>query len=690
MKKILFVLIIMLGWSGAYAQTDRSKAPAPGPAREIKLGEYQTFTLKNGLKVFVVENHKLPRVQFSLQLRNNPILEGDKAGYVSLAGDLIGTGTKTRTKAQLDEAVDFIGATLNTSASGVFASSLTKHTDKLLDLMTDVLYNPSFASEELDKLKTQTLSTLAANKESPGTIASNVQHVLVYGKDHPYGELTTEKTVESVSLDDCKKYYNTYFKPGNAYLAIVGDIDLKNAKKLAKKYFEKWPAGDAPNPTYTTPRQPEKTFVALVDRPTSVQSVISIGYPVELRPGDPDAIKADVLNQILGGGFSSRLMQNLREDKAFTYGARSSLEDDPLVGAFNASASVRNEVTDSSVYEFIYEMKRIREAPVTDDELAAAKAYISGAFGRALERPQTVANFAINTAKYNLPANYYANYVKNIAATTKEDVTSAAAKFMRPDHAYIIVVGKGSEVADKLKKFGEVKYYDIYGEHYTPKAGAGLPPGLTAEKVVGKYLEAIGGKDKLQKVKSAKLVYKASAMGMELIRTDLKKLPAKSIIEVVAGGNTFQKLVSDGKNLSLMVGGQKPPLDSKIQEMQIFDGSLFKELLYPSMNVKVALQGIQQVEGKDAYVVEYTLPQGAIITEFYDSGTGLKVQTVQTVETPQGEMVITRKYDAYKEVEGVKFPHMITQSQGPMNIAFEVTSLEVNPALEDKLFEVEK
>src|SRR5690554_3980115 len=236
----ILLLAVTLVAPTLYGQVDRTKAPEPGPAREIEIGEYQTFTLKNGLQVFVVENHKLPRVQFSLQLRHDPVYEGEKAGYVSMAGELIGTGTTSRSKAQLDEEVDFIGAALNTSAQGIFASSLTKHTDKLLDLMTDVLYNPAFNPDELEKIKTQTRSAIVANREDPEVIASNVRDALVYGKDHPYGDLVTEKTLDAITLEDCKAYYNTYFRPNNAYLAIVGDIDLKTAKKLVNKHFGKW------------------------------------------------------------------------------------------------------------------------------------------------------------------------------------------------------------------------------------------------------------------------------------------------------------------------------------------------------------------------------------------------------------------------------------------------------------------
>lgn len=359
MKNLIIFICLLVTVVSVQAQIDRTKAPLPAPAREIKIGDYQTFTLKNGLQVFVVENHKLPRIQFSLQLKNDQLFQGEKEGYVSMAETLMGTGTKTKTKAQLDEETDFIGATLNTGGNGIFASSLSKHSTKLLDLMTDVLFNPSFPPEEMEKLKTQTLSGLAASKDDPNSIAGNVRNALLYGSQHPYGLFTTEKSVGSITLEDCKNYYNTYYRPNNAYLIIVGDIDLKTAKSLTEKYFAKWTAGEVKYPTYTQPKEPAKTYVAMVDRPTSVQSVINIAYPVSLMPGTQDAIKARVTNQILGGGFSSRLMQNLREKHGYTYGASSRLSPDNLVGNFNASASVRNDVTDSSVFEFMSELKRM-------------------------------------------------------------------------------------------------------------------------------------------------------------------------------------------------------------------------------------------------------------------------------------------------------------------------------------------
>ena len=689
MKEIKLLLVIAMISATAYGQVDRSKAPEPGPARVIEIGEYQTFTLKNGLQVFVVENHKLPRVQFSLQLRHEAVYEGEKAGYVSMAGELLGTGTKTRSKAELDEQVDFIGASLNTSANGIYASSLTKHTPALLELMTDVLYNPAFNPDELEKIKTQTLSALTANKEDPQAIASDVRNVLVYGKDHPYGDLVTEKTVGSITLEDCRAYYNTYFKPNNAYLAIVGDINLKTAKAMVEKNFGKWEKGTVPSPVFPVPQPPEKTFVALVDRSSAVQSVITVAHPVELKPGSPDAIRAGVMNNILGGGgLSSRLNQNLREHKAFTYGAHSSLSSDRLIGSFDADVSVRNAVTDSAVVELLSELRRIRNEPVTEDELSAAKAYISGSFGRSLENPATIANFAINTAKYNLPEDYYDNYVKNVAAVTNEEVQAVAKKLINPDRAYILLVGKGSEIAPKLKRFGEVKYFDIYGNPYTPSATASLPGGLTVEKVIQNYIEAIGGVAKINAVKSYKVSSKASVPGAELVINNYWNAPNKIAVEISANGSLFQKVTSDGKEVSIEVMGQKSPIDEATREQTLFECYIVPELVYQKAGVTLKLLGIEKVEDKDAYAIEYTYPSGSTATAYFDTESGLKIKSVKVLKTPQGEMTQSTSYADYKEKGGVLFPYTVIQDVGPQSLKMEVTSMEINVPVEEKIFEI--
>ncbi|MDZ7607672.1 MAG: pitrilysin family protein [Cyclobacteriaceae bacterium] len=688
MKRIYILLIIASLGIDAIAQLDRTKAPAPGPAPEIKIGTPETFELKNGLKVLVVENHKLPRVAFNLVLNFEAIKEGDKAGYASLAGDMLRSGTKTRSKDQLDEEIDFIGATLATSATGIYAASLTKHQDALLQLMTDVLYNPSFPVEELEKLKKQTLSGLAAEKDDPASIASNVRSVMLYGKDHPYGELTTEETVSKITIDDCRNFYGQYYTPQIAYLAIVGDINLKDAKKLVKKYFGKWESKTIQLPKFSASSAPEKTFVALVDRSNSVQSEIRVAWPIVLKKGDPDVIKANLMNVILGSGFSSRLNQNLREKHAYTYGAGSSISSDMVVGNFNASTSVRNDVTDSAIYEIMDELKRIINETAEEKELASAKAYVTGNFSRSLEDPQTIASFALNVKRYGLPADYYTNYLKNVDAVTLGDIKAMAAKYIKPENANIIVVGKGTDVADKLAAFGEVKYYDIYGNNYVPVKSE-IPAGVTASTVMEKYLEAIGGKEKAKTLMDMRMSITTEVQGMNLDIVVLSKAPNKSKTVVTMGGQTVMNSVFDGENASMSQMGQTVPVGEEQKMDMAFDAAIVSELLIAELGLEMQLTGIETIEGKKAYAVEITKPSGGKTTFYYDMESGLKVRSSAVAEGPQGAMVQNTDLSDYREVSGVKFPFVMILPMGPMNMTGNVQKIEVNTGISDSEFAVQ-
>jgi len=484
---------------------DRSIRPAGAEAPVIKIGDYQSFELPNGLKVFVVENHKIPRLAYSLVLDYDPVFEGEMAGYTSFSGQLLRTGTTTRTKDQIDEAVDMIGANLNTSAGGVYANCLTRHNETLLSIMSDVLLNAEFKAEELEKIRTQTLSGLEADKNDPGAISQRVNQIIVYGNNHPYGENTTEESVKKITLEKCTEFYKTYL--------------LEEAKPLVEKYFGSWKTGDVPKANYALPKAPARTTVVIVDRPNAVQSTINVTYPVDLKPGSPDEIKVKFANTILGGG-TFRLFSNLREKHSWTYGAYSSIQSDKLIGKFNASAEVRNPVTDSSFTEILAEMSRLRTEPVPDDELNMVRNYMMGNFGRSLENPSTVANFAINTARYNLPKDYYSTYLTKLASITAADVQQVAQKYIRPDNAYLLVVGKADELAPKLKKFsksGEIRYYDTDARLYDPsKKLKPAPAGVTAEQVINNYIAAIGGAKMLKKVKDVTINAGATMQGMPI------------------------------------------------------------------------------------------------------------------------------------------------------------------------------
>ncbi len=699
MKNILtFALTGLLTVTiSAQVQIDRTKAPTPGPAPKISIGKAEKFVLENGLKVIVVENHKIPKVSFQLTVDMDPVLEGNKVGYTDMAGELISAGTENMTKSQIDEEIDFIGASIQSYSNGMFASSLKKHQEKLLALMSDILLNPAFPQDELDKKKKQAISGIKSAKSNPNVIISRVGNVLRNGKEHPYGQLQTKAHVEAITIDDCKSFYKNYFRPNISYLVIVGDITAAEAKPLVENYFGKWEKGDVPQNEYEQPSADWNTRVAFVNKPGAVQSVINVTYPIDLKPGDQDELTAKVANAILGGGvFSGRLMQNLREDKAFTYGARSSIRSRKLVGSFNASASVRNEVTDSAITEFMYELNRMSSEKVTPEELSLVKNNMNGTFALSLENAQTIARFALNTERYNLPADYYETYLEKLAAITVEDIERVAKKYIRPENAIVLVVGNKEECAEKLTKFasnGKVEYYDYEANPIVSKPKVELPAGLTAEKVHEDYLFAITGESsmknvqkKYKKFKSLTTVASASVEQMgqtfTIQMTSKAKSPNMSSIEIKVAemGMVVEKAVyNNGKGISTNMQTGKKNLEGKDLAKQKEQSMLDKELKWKELGYAMDLISIEEINGKNAYKVQMTSKDGEVRNVYYDTESNLKVYASSKETGADGtENQVSQEFSDYKEVNGMKFPHKIAMVNGEQEMEFVVTKIEVN------------
>ncbi len=691
MKKIILNLLFLSIAGMLTAQVDRSKMPEPGPAPKIELGETQSFTLENGLKVFVVENHKLPRVAFSLQLDRDPIVEGDKAGYIQMAGDLMSKGTKNMTKDEMNFAIDYIGASFFTSSQSVYAASLKKHQDKLLSIMSDVVKHPNFKEEELEKIRTQMISGLQTEKDDPDAIARKVRGVLIYGKEHPYGELMSEETVNNITLADAQSYYDTYFKPNISYLAVVGDIDLKEAKALVEKHFGDWKKGEVPTHKYEMPAPPKGTQVVFVNKPGAVQSVISVSNAISLKPGTPDVVKSAITNGILGGGFVSKLNLNLREAHSYTYGARSNISSDEVVGNFTASAKVRNEVTDSALVETMKELKNMRNGKITEDELETIKNFRTGTFAIGLESAQTRAQYAISIERFGMPKDYYSNYLKNVAAVTLDDVQSSAMKYIKPSSGYIIVVGNQDEVADKVKAFAsgmQVKFYDSEGNEVDETTLKEVPAGVTAEKVLEDYITAIGGTKKLGKVQSLQQNVSVSMGGMNLAASSVHQLPNKYMSQMKMGEMVVQKQVFNGTKGQVTSQGQTNDMTAEELASMKIEAVPFAELAYLSNQLPLNLKGIDTKNEEEVYVLEVILPNDEKQTNFYSIATGLKVGEQSVEEGPAGSVVVMSTIGDYQDVKGVKYPFSVTQSFGPQVLEVKVKEIVVNGKVAEDAFKL--
>jgi zinc protease len=673
---------------------DRSIRPTAGAAATIQLKKPEMFTLDNGLKVFVVENHKSPNISLSIQLDIPPMLEGEKTGLSSFSGELLGTATETRTKDQINEEVDFIGASLNTSGGGVSGSCLKKHLPKFMNVFSDVLLKPVFNQEELDKIKTQTKSSLASNKTSPESMAGNLKARMVYGKNHPYGEVMMEANVDNITLEDCKKYYSDYFRPNVGYLAIIGDITLAEAKELCTKYFAGWKKGEIPK-SYIPPVQgPSQTKVCFVDKPGATQTTIHITYPVDYKPGSEDAIKCAVMDDILGGSFSARLFRNLRETYRLTYGAYSDLSSDKYVGNFDANADVRTIATDSALVQFFYEINRMRNEPVSKGELQGVINNLTGKFSLALEQPSTIARFAMNIDKYDLPTDYYANYLTALSKVTIEDVQAMAKKYLKPDNAYIILVGDKEVISKDVAKYskdGKIAYYDSYGNDFVELKKA--PEGVTGWTVLDNYIKAIGGEVAMKKVTSLKIVMSATLQGMAIDQTVMKKAvkggTPKMKSSFGSGMMVLQSSVFDGTTgySADMQSGKKDFTPEEITEMKM-DAQMFPELFYKTNGYQFNLLGIDKVDEKEAYKIEMVKPNGDKQMEWYDVATGFQVMTAVT----QDGNTIETKFSDYKEYEvkkvgKLKFPNKVSAMVGPgMVLDFVAKEILVNSKMDDALF----
>lgn len=690
MNRIISSIFALLISTAAFAQLDRSVRPEPAPAKEIKFGDYKMYQLDNGLKIIVVENDKLPRVSFSLVVDRMPIVEADKAGYVSIAGQLLRQGTTNRTKDQLDQEIDFIGASVFTGSSNVFASGLSKYDDELVELLADLALNPAFPEEEFEKLKKQSISGIENAKDDPNSLSSRLFRSSLYGKAHPYGELESNESLESISLEDCKNYYNSYWTPSNTYITVVGDISPRKARKLIKKHFKNWAPKEVPSTEYAATPSYDKTVVNVVNRNSSVQTVLEIGNTIDLKPGHEDVVKVRLMNQILGGGSIGRLFQNIREDKGYTYGAYSSYDSDRLVGSFSASASVRTEVTDSAIIEFIKEFKRLQNEPVSAEELQAAKNYIIGTFGTSLESPQTIASFALNIERYGLAKDYYQSYLKRLDALTAEDVMNTAKKYINSDNLVITAVGKGSEIVSDLEQFGEVRFFDFNAEETGPPS-LPVPEGMTAADVIAKYVEAIGGQKAIDNVKDLSITSAMTIAGMPMEATsvEMRKRPNLYAMEInVTGMGTMQKTVFDGK--TAIVGGMQGKQEMSAEEMGPLkeNTEFFLETKYTELGYKMELIAINIVDGEKAYLIELDKGDGNISSEYYSVETGLKIKEEQSIEGPQGAMTVAQSFGDYREVDGVKFPYSRKVS-GPQNINMDIKELKINSGLKKSDFKYE-
>lgn len=457
--------------------TPAQKQSPPAPLAPVTFDIPKPFetTLDNGLRLVIFEDDRLPLVSYRLAFRSGDANDPPKrSGLTSAMTSMLNEGTESYTSRQLAEKIERLGASLGASASDDFtivsASSLSLYRSEVLSLLAEVALRPKFPEEELDLFRRNTIENLKFQRSQPPFLAGEQIARLLYGK-HPYGTVSpTAEQVESIDQASLQEFHSKMFVPNNAIFVVVGDVKRDEFISEAETLLRSWTPGETEKLTPPAASDTAQRTLTIVDRAGSAQSNIVIANRAIERT-HPDHFPVLVMNQVLGAGASSRVFMNLREEKGYTYGAYTRVNSKRLAGDIEATAEVRNEVTGDSLKEFFYELERIRETPVGNEELADAKSFLTGVFPIRAETQEGLTNLIVNQQLYGLPDDHLQTYRANVDAVTTADVQRVANAYVRPAEASIVIVGDAAQVLDQAKGYAEtVEIFDTEGKKSEPPA----------------------------------------------------------------------------------------------------------------------------------------------------------------------------------------------------------------------------
>jgi len=459
------------GASPSLSKVERkNKAPVSQEVLRIKLPKPVEAKLKNGLTVLILEDHRAPYVNVQLHIGGAGALfePADRAGLANATAQMLREGTKSRSSVQIAEEIDRLGAALSAGSSFgspdvvLSASGLMDNFDSWFAVAVDVLLNPSFPADELEKLRQRQRVQLREQRSAANFLLNERFNRAVYG-EHPAANVSaTRESLDALSQAALIKWHRERYAPQNAILGIAGDVRAKELLGKLEKQLAGWQKSEIKqvwprNPVAATARK-----VLLVNRPDSVQTTVALGN-IAIDRRSPDYLPMVVMNDVIGGGASSRLFLNLREEKGYTYGVYSDFSALRYPGPWRAGGNMRTEVTEGALVEFLNEIRRIREEKVPLQELEERKRSIAASFALSLEQPTRVLNFAITRKQYGLPADYWDTYAARIMALTAEDVQRVARKYLNPDTLQLVAVGDATKIKAVLEKYGTVEVYDSNG-----------------------------------------------------------------------------------------------------------------------------------------------------------------------------------------------------------------------------------
>jgi zinc protease len=447
---------------------DRSVRPAVGEAPDLLLPAIQQFTLGNGMRVLLMEKRDLPLVQVNLILDAGAVFDpSGREGLASLTAAMLDEGAAGMTSLEIADAFEMMGARFGIGAGTHSASmSLRAPTARMPDalrLAADVIRRPEFPQHELDRLRVERLTALVRSHDDPGSIAGTLLDETLFGREHPYGRsgFGTDATLRDISTADMRAFHERFYRPSNATAVMVGDIDTATARRLLEAAFGDWPQAATPTAAVPQAQQVRGRVIYVVDTPGSAQSVVRLG-----RIGAPrsttDYYALEVMNVVLGGSFTSRLNQNLREDKGYSYGASSGFSFMPTAGPWSATAAVQTQSTGPAIGEFMNELRGMHQ-PISEDEVARARNFLAMRYPASFQSVSGLAGRLADMVQYDLPADYFNRYLDNVLAVTRADVERVAREYIDPDNVAIFVVGDRAVIEEQVRRLdlGEVRFLSV-------------------------------------------------------------------------------------------------------------------------------------------------------------------------------------------------------------------------------------
>lgn len=667
---------------------DPRMRPSIGELREYEFPRYEEAVLKNGLKVYVIEDHRQPTIAFRLQVRAGETFDGTKPGVSYLMANLLTKGTRKRTAMDIASALDSIGAELSATTGGelltVTASGLKKHMALLLAIFSDVVLNPTFPKEELDKLMPQVIAAIKQEKTRPSQVAMALSRMVLYGPDHPSAQRRTEESVRAITVEDIRSFHSKYVRPNNiASLAIIGDVTLKEIAPQIEAAFRRWERAPV-DVKELPPPKPMARGVYFVERPGSVQSTIIL---CGLAPGrkDPDYEKLELAVELLGNGFTGRLFKTLRETYSFTYTPYAFLTQGKYFNRFVAGADVRTAVTDSAILVLRREIEKVAAEPASDAEFEVLKQNVVGSFQMNFEQPWFVATLLQNAHYLELAEEFFKGYAKRMMAYSPYDALAAAERYLQPRNWWLIVVGK-PDIAKELERWGDVYRYDL---DLKPLSSAEpVPVSMRVEELLQRYAQALGGVEKLQRIetviKTSSITFTMRGQEFSGTSTVKQKAPNKSYQRLSLPIIQQEQWV-DGDRAWIKQGTDAARLAPDRVAAEMLDrATLFYVTKLPQLGYQCSIVG----KRNGAFILR-AVKNGKETRFYFDENTYLLRRTDYQQGPEESDMTFSEYYDDYKPVEGVLLPFR-ERLESPMFTITSTNSYQINVPLSDTEFEPPK